>query len=211
VIRINLLPQKREARRESGQGWLIAIMLVVAVECIALLLFHQMKRQELADQKRKNDELETQISQIETTVKNHEMVKKRLEILRAREEAITKLQAARKGPTAVLLELSKVLTLNRGPTVDPDKLAQLTKDNPLAVFNPSWDPRRLWLTTFSEHERTVKLDGYARDGEDVSELARRLGLSNYFYDIKLLPGTREVEASTKMEVMKFQLQAKVRY
>jgi len=92
-----------------------------------------------------------------------------------------------------------------------DRLAQLSKDNPLAVFNPGWDTKRLWLAAFAEKERTVKIEGYARDGEDVSELARRLGLSNYFTDVKLLPAAREVDAKTKVEVVKFQLQAKVRY
>ncbi|MBI5532292.1 MAG: PilN domain-containing protein [Deltaproteobacteria bacterium] len=211
MIRINLLPQKREVRRDSGQGWLVAVMLVTAVEVIGLVLYHQVKLGELNKQKAVNSELESQASQIESTVKNHEQVKKQLEGLRAREEAITKLQTARSGPTAVLLELARLLTEGRGPTVDPDRLAQLSKDNPLAVFNAGWDVRRLWINAFTEHDRVVKIDGYARDGEDVSELARRLNLSNYYYEVKLLPSVREVDAKTKVDLMKFQLQAKVRY
>lgn len=211
MIRINLLPQRREVRRDAGQGWLVAVMLVTAVEVIILVLYHQLQLQALAKQKQINSELTAQAAQIESTVKNHEEVKKQLGVLRAREEAIGKLQSARSGPTAVLLELAHVLTDGRGPTVDPDRLAQLSKDNPLAVFNPNWDTRRLWLTSFQEKDRTVKIDGFARDGEDVSELARRLGLSNYFTEVKLLPAAREVDSKTKIEVVKFQLQAKVRY
>lgn len=211
MIRINLLPQKREARREASQGWLVAVMLVTALEVIILVLYHQLQLQDLARQKTINSELASQAQQIETAVQNHEAVKKQLGVLRAREEAIGKLQTARSGPTAVLLELAHVLTEGRGPSVDADKLAQLSKDNPLAVFNPGWDTKRLWLTSFAEKDRTVKIEGYARDGEDVSELARRLGLSNYFTDVKLLPAAREVDAKTKVEVVKFQLQAKVRY
>jgi len=211
VIRINLLPQKREARREASQGWLVAVMLVTALEVIILVLYHQLQLQDLARQKTINSELASQAQQIETAVQNHEAVKKQLGVLRAREEAIGKLQTARSGPTAVLLELAHVLTEGRGPSVDADKLAQLSKDNPLAVFNPGWDTKRLWLTSFAEKDRTVKIEGYARDGEDVSELARRLGLSNYFTDVKLLPAAREVDAKTKVEVVKFQLQTKVRY
>ncbi|HQP36010.1 MAG TPA: PilN domain-containing protein [Polyangiaceae bacterium] len=211
MIRINLLPQKREARREASQGWLVAVMLVTALEVIILVLYHQLQLQDLARQKTINSELASQAQQIETAVQNHEAVKKQLGVLRAREEAIGKLQTARSGPTAVLLELAHVLTEGRGPSVDADKLAQLSKDNPLAVFNPGWDTKRLWLTSFAEKDRTVKIEGYARDGEDVSELARRLGLSNYFTDVKLLPAAREVDAKTKVEVVKFQLQTKVRY
>jgi type IV pilus assembly protein PilN len=211
VIRINLLPQKREVRRDSGQGWLVAVMLVTAVEVIILVLYHQVKLQELNKQKAINSELEAQAAQIESTVKNHAQVKQQLAALRSREEAIAKLQEARSGPTAVLLELAKVLTVGRGPTVDPDRLAQLAKDNPNAVFNVGWDVRRLWLQNFTERDRVVKIEGFARDGEDVSELARRLSLSNYFHEIKLLPSDRVKDASSKVEVIKFQLQAKVRY
>ncbi len=211
MIRINLLPQKREARREAGQGWLIAVMLISALEVVALGLFHQFKLQELNKQKQINQELETQIGQIESTVKNHDEVKKKLVVLRAREEAIAKLQSARSGPTAVLLELSKVLTTNRGPTISDDIINQMRKDNPQDVYSPGWDARRLWLNSYTEQQRVMKLEGFAADGEDVSELARRLQLSQYFGDVVLLPATRTADAQSGMSVVKFQLQAKVRY
>jgi type IV pilus assembly protein PilN len=211
VIRINLLPQKREARRDAGQGWLVAVMLVVAAEVVVLGLYHQFKLQELAKQKQVNSELTHQISQIEATVKNHAEVKKKLTVLRAREEAIKKLQTARSGPTAVLLELSKLLTTGRGPSISPEELMQKKKDNPQDVHNISWDARRLWLMSFREQQRVVKLEGLARDGEDVSELARRMSLSKYFTDVMLLPAKRVTESETKLDVVKFQLQAKVRY
>ena len=77
------------------------------------------------------------------------------------------------------------------PTTDRDKLEQLKRDNPTEVHNPNWDPRRLWLTSYEEVDRVVKLGGLARDGEDVSEFERRLKLSDYFYDVKLLPGVED--------------------
>ncbi len=211
MIRINLLPHKREARRDSGQGWLVAVMLVIAAEVVVLGLYHQLKLQELAKQKQVNSELTNQIAQIESTVKNHAEVKKKLEVLRAREEAIGKLQAARSGPTAVLLELSRILTVGRGPTISAEELMQKKKDNPQDVHNVAWDSRRLWVLSFKENQRVVKIEGFAHDGEDVSELARRLSLSKYFQDIVLLPAKQEVDAVSKLNVVKFQLQAKARY
>ena len=135
----------------------------------------------------------------------------KLDQLRAREEAIGKLQSARSGPTAILLELARLLTPGRGPSVDPDRLSQLRRDNPLAVFNPSWDSRRLWLVKFVEQSRKLRLEGFAQDGEDVSELARRMNLSSYFADVRLLPAVRQVDATTHMEVVSFALEAKVKY
>jgi type IV pilus assembly protein PilN len=111
----------------------------------------------------------------------------------------------------VLLELARILTPGRGPTVDPERLNQLRRENPLAVFNPGWDARRLWLTKFVEQQRKVRLEGVARDGEDVSELARRLQLSSLFHDVRLLPAKKQRDQKTGLELVTFQLEAQVRY
>jgi type IV pilus assembly protein PilN len=206
MIRINLLAQKKRAERSEGsQVWLAVVMVIVLAEVAALFVFHSIKAEELADQQRKNAELTSQIDQAKKNVANHAQVKADLALLRARETAIQKLQSARSGPTAVLMELARILTPGRGPSVDPDRLAQLRRDNPLSVFNPNWDARRLSVVSFVEAQRKVKIDGIARDGEDVSELARRLNLSSLFYDVTLLPATRDQDS------VKFSVEAKVRY
>ncbi len=206
MIRINLLAQKKRAEGSDGsQVWLAVVMVVILVEVAALFVLHSFKAEELTQQQRKNAELESQIGQAKKNVANHDQVKADLALLRARETAIQKLQSARSGPTAILMELARILTPGRGPSVDPDRLAQLRRDNPLSVFNPNWDSRRLWITAYGEVERKLKIDGSARDGEDVSELARRLNLSSYFYDVRLLPATREAD------FVKFSIEAKVRY
>jgi type IV pilus assembly protein PilN len=206
VIRINLIAQKRErgSAPQANQTWLLIILAVVVLEVVGLFLFHQSKLEELAEQ-------QAQIDSIKKLVANHEEVKKALEVLRAREQSIAELQAGRSGPTAVMLELTQVLTPNKGPTANPDTLAQARKDNPLSVFNAGWDTRRLWITSYTETQRVVRLEGLARDGNDVYELAQRLKLSVYFYDVQLLPGKREVTSKAKLELVSFALQMKVRY
>lgn len=212
MIRINLLPQKRRVERAEGsQLWLAVVLAAVLLEIAGLFVFHGFKNEELKEQERKNSELQAQIQQAKRTVQNHADVKAKLARLRAREEAIAKLQSARTGPTAVLLELARILTPGRGPSVDPARLNQVRRENPLAVFNPGWDARRLWLTKFIEQQRKVRLEGVARDGEDVSELARRMGLSSYFYEVKLLPAKKERDAESGLDLVKFQLEAAVRY
>ncbi|MCC6553756.1 MAG: PilN domain-containing protein [Polyangiaceae bacterium] len=214
MIRVNLLPQKNRARSapQASQRWLLVTLGVVILQVISLFWFHQTKLEELDEQTRKNNLLQSQIADIRKLVANHEEIKKALAVLRAREDAIAKLQSARSGPTAVLLELAQILTTGKGPTADPDKLAQLRRENPLAVYNPSWDTRRLWLTSYVELDRTVRVEGLARDGNDVYELAQRLKLSSYFYDVQLLPGKREQQnAKAKIDVVSFALQLKVRY
>jgi type IV pilus assembly protein PilN len=225
MIRVNLLPQKKQTRRrgggdtsapiESGGGesqiWLAFVLGAVLLEVIVLLFVYKTKQDQLTQVQKQNTELQGNIENIKREIAQHATIKAQLKELRDREEAIQKLQAARTGPTATMLELSRIMTPGRGPTVDRDKLEQLKRDNPSSVPNASWDPRRLWLTTYKESDRTVRLTGYARDGEDVSEFLRRLSLSDYFYEVKLLPATKAVDSVTKLELVKFEMSAKVRY
>jgi type IV pilus assembly protein PilN len=212
VIRINLLSQKRRAAKsDGGQLWAVVLVLLVAVEAVGFFIYHGHKKEELTSQKRTNAELQEQIDQSKNVVRNHGEVKAQLERLRAREDAIAKLQSARTGPTSVLLELARMLTPGRGPSVDADRLNQLRRENPLAVYNPGWDSRRLWLTKYVETMRDVHLEGVARDGEDVSELARRMSLSSYFADVRLLPAKKDRSSEAGMDLVSFSLEAKARY
>ena len=213
MIRINLLPSKRRVEQQSttNQGWLLVVLIVLLAEVSGLFALHSYKDRELGAQQRKNAELSAQIEQSKRAVSNHPEVKQKLSELRAKEDAIAALQSARTGPTAVLLELARILTPGRGPTIDPARLDQLKRENPLAVFSPNWDARRLWLTRYVEQNRDVQIGGLARDGEDVSEFARRLGLSGYFDNVRLLPGRRTTAGKGNVEVVEFELQAKARY
>ena len=220
MIRINLLPQKKVLRRRGeaeqvssgeSQAWLAFVLGAVLLEVIVLLFVYKTKQDQLTKVTKENTELEANIDNIKREIANHAQIKSQLKELRDREEAIQKLQGARTGPTATMLELARIMTPGRGPTVDRDKLEQLKRDNPSAVPNANWDTRRLWLATYKEQDRLVKLSGLARDGEDVSEFLRRLALSDYFYEVRLLPAAKSVDAATKLELVKFEMSAKVRY
>jgi type IV pilus assembly protein PilN len=216
MVRINLLPEKRQATRrtsstEPSQVWLVGVLGAMIATVIVCLFIQKMKQDELAGIMADNGRTQGQIDTIKKTISNHGEIQARLKELRDREQAIQKLQAARTGPTSTLLELAHVLTPGRGPTTDRDKLEQLKRDNPAEVYNTNWDARRLWLTSYMESDRTVKLGGLARDGEDVSELERRLKLSDYFSDVKLLPGQKVIDGQSHQELFKFELSAKVKY
>jgi len=212
VIRINLLPRKRKAERaDVQQTWLLVLLGLLLFQISSLFAFHSWTNSKFKEQQSKNAQLTDQIERSKRAVASHPDVKAKLEQLRAKEEAIAKLQSARTGPTAVLLELARILSPGKGPTVDAARLDELRRENPLALYNPSWDPRRLWLSQYAEDRRSVKIQGVARDGEDVSEFARRLNLSNLFFDVQLLPGRRATDQKFGLELVNFELQAKVRY
>lgn len=212
MIRVNLLPQKRRKQAQSRSDlWLIVSLGVVVLEVVGCFIWYGSKNDELDQQRSKNSALQAQIDQVKDVSKNHEDVKKRLGLLREREDAIAKLQSARSGPTAMLLEVARMLTPGRGPSVDPDELSRVRRENPGQDYNQNWDSRRLWLVRFVESDRTVRLEGMARDGEDVSELARRMSLSTYFHDVQLLPAKRETDKASGLPIVSFKLEAKVRY
>jgi len=217
MVRVNLLPDRRQAARrasgatDSSQLWILGVFGAIVVTVVICLFVQKVKQDELTAILRENANTQGQIDAIKKQIANHDEIKAKLKELRDREDAIQKLQAARTGPTSTLLELAHVLTQGRGPTTDRDKLEQMKRDNPAEVYNANWDARRLWLTSYVEVDRTVKLGGLARDGEDVSELERRLKLSDYFTDVKLLPGQKIVDGQTHQELFKFDLSAKVRY
>lgn len=213
MIRINLLPQKRKRLESSGGGdsWVLIALGVLILQFVLLFVFHGFKERELAEEVQTNAAIQSQIATSQNAVKNHADVTRELERLRSREDAIAKLQSARTGPTAVLLEIAKLLTPGRGPTIDPEELAQIRRDNPLAVSSPTWDTRRLWITEFSEESRLLRLKGTARDASDVSELAKRMNLSAFFGGVRLLPARRATDAKTGLALVEFALEAEVKY
>jgi type IV pilus assembly protein PilN len=218
MVRINLLPEKRgqagrrTATVEPGQLWLVAVLGAAVATIVACLFIQKVKESELAAILADNAVTQGQIDAIGKQMADHPTITARLKELRDREDAIQKLQSARTGPTSALLELSHLLTVGGGgPSTDRDKIEQLKRDNPSEVYNANWDPRRLWLTTYKEADRVVKMGGLARDGEDVSELERRLKLSDYFADVKLLPGSKVTDSQTHQELFQWELSAKVRY
>lgn len=213
MIRVNLLPRKKEARHPTGdsQLWLGVLLGALVIEILGLFFFHNHMQHTLVSAKDDNQKIQNQIDDIKRTTANHAEIKQQLADLREREEAIQKLQSARTGPTSALLEISRILTTGRGPTVERDKIEQLKRDNPASVPNPNWDPRRLWLTKYVELDRSVKFEGLARDGEDVAELLRRLSLSEYFYEVKPLPATEVADKDSKINLKQFAISAKVRY
>jgi type IV pilus assembly protein PilN len=216
MVRVNLIADKRQAARrmttaEPTQLWLLGVLGAFIATIIVCLFIQKVKEDQLREILAENSRIQGQIDAIKKQTANHPEIKAKLKELRDREEAIQKLQAARTGPASTLLELAHLLTLGRGPTGDRDKLEQLKRDDPAEAYNANWDPRRLWLTSYQESARVVKLGGLARDGEDVSELERRLKASDYFGDIKLLPGAKVTDGQTHQELFRFELSAKVKY
>ena len=211
MIRINLLPRKAVKRRSRGELELLVLLLVLVIEGVGIYLVWSSISGKVEDQQRENDMKRAKITAIKEDIKDHDAIKTELSEIEAREKIIQELIAGRTGPVQVLMELSSILSQNGGPSVDKEWYQELLKRDPSAGYNPEWDSRRLWITSFTEKDREVELDGEAMSNEDVGELLRRLKLSSYFFAETLV---RTAEAKTKdstVPLIEWKIRCKVRY
>jgi type IV pilus assembly protein PilN len=187
MIRINLLPEaKRQVSTGGGaQIWGVIYVLASFAWAVVLLLVYLNYKGRLEEQNIKNGELQSQIDRAKSQSENIGDVEASLAKSRQLEEVVSGLQNARQGPARVLMELSSILSEGGGPTVKPDVLDTMRRENPLAVYNPGWDVRRLWLSKFEEANRKCKISGSGKTNEDVAEFLRRLTLSEIFDKVTL--------------------------
>lgn len=214
MIRINLLPSAKRATGPSGggtQGWVVAYLVAAVLTVVALAFVYMGKSTELEEQLAQNRSLQSDIEDIESQSANIDQVRAELEQSRQLETVVNDLQRARYGPTAILMELSRILSAGGGPTVDPQRLEEIRRQNPLAGYNSSWDPRRLWLTEFREEDRECTLRGLGRTNEDVAEFLRRLTLSEKFEQVELVKTEGVEEQDTGMSFIEFEITCQVTY
>lgn len=214
MIRINLLPSAKRGAGSSAasvQGWVIGYLGAAVLAVVVLVFAYVGKDRELKEQLARNNALRSEIQEIERQSANINQVRAQLEESRRLESVVNDLQRARYGPTSVLMELSRILSAGGGPTVDPQRLEEIRRQNPLASYNSSWDPRRLWLTSFREEDRECRLRGMGRTNEDVAELLRRLTLSETFDRVELVKTQGVQERTTQLTFIEFEMTCRVSY
>jgi len=213
VIRVNLLPTKkvRAAAGDEGKLWIVFFLVALAVEGGAVAVVHLQRTAALEVIQRRNADAQGRIDLIKREVADHDAIKEELEQIRSREEVISRLSSARTGPVNVMMELSKILSKNGMPSIDPARYAQIARDNPLQAVNPRWDFRNLWLTEFREEDRAVTLKGVGRGHDDVAEFLKRITLSEFFTDEQLRKTETVEDRNARVPVVAFEIRANVRY
>lgn len=214
MLKINLLPQEK-GRRASSAGSMASMLLVAVVGSLVLLLgglflYHASQQSELDEIVAANSRTQNEIDSIKSRVSDHQKILDELAEIHRREEAIQQLQAARTGPTAMLVEVSRILSPGGSPTADPAVVDHLRQHDRSRLWSPTWDTHRVWLTRFEEENRALKISGDGRDADDVGELMRRLLLSLYFQDVRL-DRTQEIRSTSGVPVHRFTITARSRY
>lgn len=211
MIRINLLPIRQVKKAKAGQRQLVIFAALVAAEILAMVILQMMKADEVQAKQRQLARLEADIAALKKEVGDFDRLQAQRALLINQREVINTLQKARSGPVWVMRELSDILTMGKGPTVDQAKYEALLRENPAAGFNPRWNPNRLWLESFEESAGSVKIAGKAKDYDDVAEFNKRLALSRYFVDVFLEKNEQVMDQSLDIKVVKFSLRCRITY
>lgn len=190
MIRINLLPVKETQQQIKGRQQLLLFVALFVLEAAVLFYFTQDKQKSLDDLKSENAQREAQ-NDLEPP-KNIDALKKQESALKEQQRVLQRLTENQIGPVKMLNALSMITT----PLTDPVQKVAVKSWG----WNPDWDARRLWITSFVEVDRRVKLSGYARSNNDVAEFYRRLNNNNHFVAFELefteqakLPNMNDVE------------------
>jgi type IV pilus assembly protein PilN len=219
MIRINLLPQAKKAARApaaaaapgSEQAWAVVYLVAMVLFSVGLAGIYVLYQGELEEQRTQNNNLDAQIQRLRERSAQLEETRAKLQASLELETLVAELDQIRQGPTRVLMELSKILSAGGGPTIDPQRLEELRRENPLAGYNRSWDPRRLWLTEFREENRDCRMTGQGKTNEDVAEFLRRLALSEVFETVTLTKTEATEDNASGLSFIGFELTCRVRY
>ncbi len=213
MIRINLLPRTERQLSAGGSNQLWGAIYIggCVLWCVLLLVTYLMSRNQLEELEAGNGELSRKIDELKQQSADLDAVKAKVEKSKRLETVVNDLEKAQQGPTNIMLELARVLSVGGQPTVNAERLAKLREDNPLAGFSPNWDPRRLWLKSFQEEDRECHIVGEGKSNEDIAEFLRRLAISEYFEEVTLQKSEASQTSSGDSRMIAFDVTCKVRY
>jgi type IV pilus assembly protein PilN len=217
MIRINLLPIKQDRRRESARNQLILAGVILIIEITVFVAMNLSVSADIEQQRNLNRSVEAEVKRIKRQIKDHKDIQNEIDEYEKRQDAIEGLQDARTGPVYVMLELSTILSKGGRPNIDNVQYQEMIRLDPTAGYDEDWDYRRLWISSFSEKNKEVDIEGQALTHEDVAEFLRRINLSRFFTTSELVStdlGTLSLKmpgVDGKDPVVRFKMKGAVRY
>ena len=177
MILINLLPHReaaRKRRRDAFNATLVASVLFGVLIAGGIYLWYQAQ---IDDQQGRNQFLQTEISRLESQIKEIATLESEIVALRARQKAVEDLQSDRNLQVHLLNELVRQL------------------------------PDGVYLTDLKQVEQSVTIKGSAQSNERVSELLRNLGTGTPWFAqpqlVEIVTGTVALSARDQRRVANF--------
>lgn len=211
MIRVNLVQAKRSRRADAGQRQLL-YMGASLVGVVAILVVVQIHLSGKLDAlSADNQKVQAEIDHLKAELGDYEKVKAQREELLKQRKSIEALEAGRTGPVFLLRELSEILTPGKGPTFDRVIYEEALRRDPNVGFNASWDTRRVWLESYDEQQKKVKIKGAAKSNDDVAEFMKRLNSSVFFNGVRLESSNQTGNTGTSFRYITFNLTTEVVY
>jgi type IV pilus assembly protein PilN len=201
MIRINLLPIKKQQEKESGRRMLVLFVLLLLGQSMVLWLMYNDKAGDLDTEAKKVSEANGEIENLKKDVADVEKHTKEKILLEEQIGVLDQLEQGRVGPVRILDELQLMLSLPRN---ELEKLTQAKKG-----WNSKWDPSRLWFSSFGERDGKFVLSGGGRTNDDVAEFLQRLSTSVFFDKVRLGPVAKT--GSNDFEFVTFEITGSISY
>ena len=228
MIKINLLPQKRAKRggsraaaspaaasQDAGtKQFAMGLGALAAAAVVVFFAFDRPRTGKIHDLNQAKVELNQQIAEKRKQLVGYEEMKKAKADTEARATAIARLMGAKVVPAHVLHELGEILTQNRLPAMTEEmrkKVGNGPGSDPNKRFQLDWDPTKVWLFGYTDTSGNFRIEGGAQSEQDVTQLAKRLAASVYFYDVTPVGGERVADRERNINYYRFTITGKVAY
>jgi len=144
VILVNLLPHREAARKRRREAFFVALGVAAIAGVLLCGAVYSWYQAQISGQQGKNTFLKTEITRLESQIKEIAGLQQEIAALRARQMAVEDLQGNRNLPVYLLDELVRQL------------------------------PDGVYVTSMKQENQVVLLTGVAQSNERVSELLRNL-------------------------------------
>ena len=178
MIKINLLPVRAAKKKETAIQQLVIAGIAFVSIAVVVMSLYVFKRVQVATAKEEITTANNKINELKTKIGKLEEIK------------TLKLQVQKK--LEVLSQLRKNKT---GPAQRLSTISDLT-------------PEKLWLTSYSESEKDIKISGVAFSEDLIAQFMTALESSKDFMGVELLVSEQTMMGETKLK--KFDLAMKLR-
>lgn len=183
MILINLLPHREAARKRRRQRFIVSLALSLIAGALVAGGLYLAQLAEIATQRSRNDLLRTEIQRLDTQIKDIADLRRQIDVLRARLQAVEGLQADRNLPVHLLQELVHQL------------------------------PAGVYLTSLRQDGQHLALQGVAQSNERVSELLGHLSHRSVWLTqpelVEIVAGQVSLGPREQRRVANFQLRVRL--
>jgi len=180
VILINLLPYREERRKRRKTAFFAGLGGAALVGALVIVSAYLLLEYLTAEQQRRNQYLSSEISRLDTQIKDIANLRAEIEGLKSRQAAVEDLQTDRNTPVQLLNELARYV------------------------------PEGIYLTGIRQADKVVTISGIAQSNERVSEFLRNASRSSEWLERPELVEIKIANVSTNSRDQKRLLEFSLR-